>query len=544
MAADIRRIARELLDKGYTEEEIRQALIEDGYQASIVDSVLDNLSSQPSLRPTGPKSGGSSRDTSDSRLWRMQQYSWLMLFVLVLGLYGVLALSPTIFTGVIAGLGGALIGIVAGVILLFHLVVGLYQWFGRDQGWEGKVSTGAVVLLLVSLGAGTILGLQDMASLTGGATFGMGGTQALGQALGTTLFFVNLAVLLVAIFTTGFFWPWIGGYAAVFPFLFLVVAGGIFGVQYMEVTGVAQQFESPSFETSVVEDQTQSSAYLFREAARTLPPFTRMMVVMAAVSQASGDYALWRGMKQEAIEIGALETVLTGPRSVCGGTQENINDRVQNQWLKQLKALIIGNYKYGIVSGMEDHRKAGISALEVRCTRKDNCEVDQEALAADYDRLVAYQKQKLQALQQLLGVQDRELEGVYVDRSCESLPEDYYRVELQNISCGDQFTATLANTGTRRLSGIVDVYAYSAENRLMSTVTTDPLQDWDGGERMIAVDMDKAFARGEPYRIELRMLEAGIDIEAYCVGGGGFCESCHKEARQGDFGDIVHVLVR
>lgn len=549
MTDELERLVNEFREDGYTDQEIREALREEGYRDAVIDSILDEK--QPPQQPVDDKPA--KQEPQTDWLWRGQKYSWLLFFTGLLAVYVFVAVYPEKVVLQVP-VGGeysivylllskiTTVPVIAG-LLLFHLGAGIYQWRFHDVKWKGMTSVGAVIgrIVVAIVGAVLLFLVTQPFRTSMGPALGLGGTELFGQSLSFLLVYVNSVMFIIAGVAGFFFRRQIGYYAAVFPLIFLLLFAGIWGMQYMQITDAADTMEPPKFKTAVgASHANANSTSLLHAAARTPPPLTKAMAMSATVANVGGMFARWDQIERE-----ALNTVRTGPEIVCGGTQANVKERFGDS---PMHTVLFTQWR--LIQGIKEHKEQFIDFSQKRCPRMSDCTATRQQLAADYDKLVSWYERGYNTTASLLIGEQPDFTGLIVD-DCSPPPEKYYGVNVTDISCSDPFTVTMENVGTRPISGAPDVYVYNKEGRMQNGGDLEAVADWRRGRKTLSIDRwssqwydESGFATGEPYKINIELKDAELDFSAYCTGGNGFCETCHKAQQQDEYGFNETVIAK
>jgi hypothetical protein len=531
MADDIRETIRELLAEGYGSAEIREALRQEGYSTTVIDQVLDEELDE----------GG---DGSRSRLWTVQQYSWIGAFLVVVVGYILLALWPLqLQSGVLPGpVSMGLTGIV-GLVFGVHLLAGVY-WAVKKQLFRTAVSIGGVLIAGGGMAGTGMLVQQAMTTVSGGIGLGSGTPAA--AILGVAPWLLNATMLGMSVVAAMFLYDRFGRRGAVFPVLFLLVFAGIWAVQYSELSSAAATAEKPEFAADIVDDTVDRPVSLDRAAA-VPPPFTKFSAAMVAIADITSAFSLWSSFYSEARERGEVDPPLTGSGEVCGGTAQNIEEQYPDQ-----AAFVLATYETRVVEEVAAHREIAVDAFVEQCKRTEGCDTARETVQGDVDKYVQWQQDRLDAYTHLFGVTLADT-PVKVD-DCSPPPEQYYGVTMQDVSCTDPFTVEMTNTGTRELTSPVKVYVRNVNGTLIGAGTAGQVDGWSSDTRSISTDTlfdglsdTDGFAEGQPYRVAVEFVETDLTVRTYCVGGNGFCENCRMEQRPAEFAGERYnrtVLVR
>lgn len=521
MADGIAETVRELLDEGYSKEEIRQALRQEGYNPTVVDRALEDAMYRRNEQPS-------------SGLWRIQQYSWLAAFLVVLAGYSAVALWPLKMRSVpqiaIYGVVGA-VGIIFGI----HLIAGLY-WAVKRHTKRAAVSLGGVILTAGGFAVASFLLLQAFRRVSSQLTpFSVVGRDMVTAGMAPWL--LNISVLFMAAIAVVYLYGRFGRIVIGAPLLFLVIFAGIWGVQYMQLTGAADALAAPSFQTVVMEDQ-EGASHLIRGAAHVPPPFTKAAAVMGMVADVGAQFAWWSGMYQEGQSLGYGDRPLTGPEEVCGGTSTIIRERYNDP-----VHTVLASYKSFVIARMEQQKTALIVGMEDYCASLEGCTAGRPALRNDADTYIKWQKTRLETYRDLFGVSLEDAPQLVDD--CSPPPKQYHGVKLQDISCSDDVTAELSYIGTKPLTSSVQFYVYDRNRDLAFARNPGEVTNWSSGMKTLSANADSdGFEPGEPYRVDIDFEDTDLHASAYCVGGNGFCRNCRIEQRPSKYGGNKTVLVR
>jgi hypothetical protein len=467
MADDIERQVRELLDDGYTAAEIREALVQEGYDAAIIDEVLADLSAGGRRQPPAQPSNDS------GVLWRFQQYSWIAAYLAMLVGYVMLSRQPllgnTLGSTVVRGLFG-----LAGIVFAAHILAGLY-WLFQGHFRRFGISVGGVAVTTAGIGGAAFLLIQEFAGAAGQFTaLQAESAAALGFGMAPWLF--NAGMIVMGVTAALLLYRRTRLLAISLPLLFVILFAGLWGMQYMQLTGAADAMKQP--ELSAVVDAPDVN-HLLRGAAQVPPPFGKTAAAMVLTADIGSTYAHWSALVER--NAGSSKSPLTGPGAVCGGTRKNIEEQYERPVSRML-----ATFDAYLLADMQESQDEAVESLVARCNRQDMCTADRATLREDLNTYSAWNEDRLDTYKDLFGVTLRGT-PVRVD-DCTPPPEQYYGVELQNISCSTPFTAELAYTGTRPLSSAVEVFVYDRNQTLAGSGRASSVRDWSSGTRTVSAD--------------------------------------------------------
>jgi hypothetical protein len=449
------------------------------------------------------------------RLFSVQQYLWLVAFLSLSA--GVFLLSQR-FTFVTRmarqySLLFLLFGGGVGLFLVSNIVLAAYY---RYQGYLGvKRSFGGPALILLYLGlAAAVLWHAEawtlIDTLEAGQSGGFFGLLRVIAGLATGFVFLTGAI------TWWFLRERWGMLAAIPAVLFVLVFVFVFGLHYTHVGTAVNELDEFAVKDPFA--GTGGFAPLLSEARTVPPPLDQYSVFVSGVMATGQATITLQHIQRET----AAGRILTGPGERCEG----------------LRRSSLGNlstpddfyvfWKDVVVRDLQLNRDRVQEYVDVVCSGERSpydCASYTAVERQDaVDSFLTLQQEQVAVFQRLTGARDTVDDQLAV-RGCDT-DAPHYGVRLANISCHDGVTMTLEDKGTEPLPDRFDLYVEEG-GRLNTSLTrlATPLERED--DYFIASSQQRSLREGKNYTVSLQSEE--LQLQAYCIGGNGFCEDCGPE---------------
>lgn len=481
---------KDRIDEGYSRDEIKEYLTNRGYRESIIEDTLERFSFEKK-EPRG-------------KTWKIQRYSWLGLYVLLLAGYLLFAFLPpknSITSFPLKGLA-----IFISPLSLIHLGLGLYQLVGKRRLKEGLLSIGGFgfSLLMILL---FVLSLRQFQL----SNLLMNHTKYLGSLFVRLLpYYPSFLVAGVSLFAFPFFKDKMGKYGLVFFGIFLVVFTGLFTAHYFKIKNVSaeinefRRYQFPYFPPVLYETDSFESTV-------TLPPPFYKSYTSVIQSSRVGSLSLWWNDLEKTVLGGHTKE----SEKVCGGSIENFEDKFGEESPK-LPFFV----EEGLLKKMKRNKEKFVNYYYEECKKKENCTLNKSSIRDRCENFVNLIEKDREMMKELLGFKNINFENLRVD-DCNPPPSKYYGLKLADLSCEEGLIIKLRNVGTRPISSNALVSVYSQNSSDFSLSSNIEFKKWKKGTRTFNFTKrfsEKELVAGDEYIVDIIFTDIDLRLKSKCKG--------------------------